>query len=728
MKKLILITLLSVSFSQTIIDPATMSRPLTPSIYATAEHGRIFVSWDNIAQTSIDSATGYADFEGYRVYRSTDRGETWGGAKDRLYDYDDNFIGWIPYAQFDLSKDEDEDYCIYQFLDCGNGLKRDTSYTGSDPYNPRYSLGENTGLENGFIDEDVFDGIEYTYTVTAYDIGLHSFTIKYNDEDEDGIYIADTTWAKTNPDHYVVDEIGNGYKSLESALGASSDDINYATIIPGYNASNITFPNPDNIAGFLKPAKNNVGNGPIDYFVADKDDLFPDLVKFEVNAWLPGIPVEEMENKDPYVYVYAIDDSITQRATDMVPYDSSALTSGQIDTLLSLPGVEMTGQTIYVPDYKAIVKPTNGPLNFWSIVFDGVRVKFENLPQSIIDLDEDYTPIFDLEWTADSSVIRSIDFEMEYFNSNAYQLKPGFDYKIEFSSAVLDTVMATVPPNGCIGTVPLMKAELPFKISNLTTGKPIGIYHTDYGFDDVANTSDMGEYDCYWTYNEKLTFRTDTLDINGILQSKTTYNLWMLIDLTAAYPALDTFWVAGFNFDEGDRVIYEGMVWQASTNINGSFTPQEFIDTDGDGINENPWKQNYPWKDGDEVIIKTKKLFVDGDSWIADMSLLGKSHNVTTTELDSISVVPNPYIVHSMFNETANQRRIRFTRLPQKCRIQIFTVYGERVAALIHDNEYDGNLWWDLRSENNQEIAPGLYIYVVESDDKKHVGKFAVVR
>ena len=42
---------------------------------------------------------------------------------------------------------------------------------------------------------------------------------------------------------------------------------------------------------------------------------------------------------------------------------------------------------------------------------------------------------------------------------------------------------------------------------------------------------------------------------------------------------------------------------------------------------------------------------------------------------------------------------------------------------------FDGNEWWDLRSANNQEIAPGLYIYHVESNNgKEKIGKFAVIR
>ena len=72
---------------------------------------------------------------------------------------------------------------------------------------------------------------------------------------------------------------------------------------------------------------------------------------------------------------------------------------------------------------------------------------------------------------------------------------------------------------------------------------------------------------------------------------------------------------------------------------------------------------------------------------------------------------------------------MRFINLPQQCRITIFTITGERVVTLNHYNEYDSNEWWNLKNGKGQEIAPGLYIYTVESGNlEPHIGKFAVVR
>ena len=61
--------------------------------------------------------------------------------------------------------------------------------------------------------------------------------------------------------------------------------------------------------------------------------------------------------------------------------------------------------------------------------------------------------------------------------------------------------------------------------------------------------------------------------------------------------------------------------------------------------------------------------------------------------------------------------------------VRIFSLTGEKVTSFDHKNVESGNAWWDMRSINNQEIAPGLYIFHVESSGLEPiVGKFAVIR
>ncbi len=96
--------------------------------------------------------------------------------------------------------------------------------------------------------------------------------------------------------------------------------------------------------------------------------------------------------------------------------------------------------------------------------------------------------------------------------------------------------------------------------------------------------------------------------------------------------------------------------------------------------------------------------------------------------LKNIKVIPNPYVVHSDYNETEYLRKVRFTNLPNSCTITIYTISGEKVYSFTHNNINNGNAWWDLRTINNQEVSPGLYLFSVETTNEKYIGKFAIIR
>ena len=87
--------------------------PTRPTVHAVTEQGKVKLYWDDRAESSKDVVTGYADFEGYKIYKSEDGGETWGMPSDMVYDTDGIFVGWQPHAQFDLSAEEDSLHCTY---------------------------------------------------------------------------------------------------------------------------------------------------------------------------------------------------------------------------------------------------------------------------------------------------------------------------------------------------------------------------------------------------------------------------------------------------------------------------------------------------------------------------------------------------------------------------------------------------------------------------------------
>ena len=126
---------------------------------------------------------------------------------------------------------------------------------------------------------------------------------------------------------------------------------------------------------------------------------------------------------------------------------------------------------------------------------------------------------------------------------------------------------------------------------------------------------------------------------------------------------------------------------------------------------------------------------MDGDSWTVDLTHVGNPGLIDESSFEDVGVVPNPFFVHSDFEAGQANNKLRFVNLPDVCIIKIYTVSGELVNILNHENlnildgvVNSGNQWWDLKNAQDEMIAPGLYIYVVESSGYDHIGKFAVVR
>ncbi|MCK4531087.1 MAG: hypothetical protein KAU44_07895, partial [Candidatus Marinimicrobia bacterium] len=83
----------------------------------------------------------------------------------------------------------------------------------------------------------------------------------------------------------------------------------------------------------------------------------------------------------------------------------------------------------------------------------------------------------------------------------------------------------------------------------------------------------------------------------------------------------------------------------------------------------------------------------------------------------------------AQWEQSQYTKKLLFTNLPTECTIKIFTLTGEFVNMVEHNNPYDDSEAWDLTTINRQEVAPGLYVFAVElSDGRKHIGKFAIIR
>lgn len=104
-----------------------------------------------------------------------------------------------------------------------------------------------------------------------------------------------------------------------------------------------------------------------------------------------------------------------------------------------------------------------------------------------------------------------------------------------------------------------------------------------------------------------------------------------------------------------------------------------------------------------------------------------------TENLNKIRVVPNPYIVSSLFEPEFGElrreplRQIQFINLPNECTIYIFTLDGDLIKTIHHNSNF-GTATWDLRTDGGREISTGIYLYVVKTDEGEYLNRFAVIK
>lgn len=106
------------------------------------------------------------------------------------------------------------------------------------------------------------------------------------------------------------------------------------------------------------------------------------------------------------------------------------------------------------------------------------------------------------------------------------------------------------------------------------------------------------------------------------------------------------------------------------------------------------------------------------------------------SKLADVYVVPNPYVGSSEFERFGSfdadlnrsfPKAIKFVNLPAEARIQIFTLAGDLVQEIEHNNG-SGIEAWNLRTRLNQEAVAGIYLYRIEANGEETIGKFIVVK
>ena len=81
----------------------------------------------------------------------------------------------------------------------------------------------------------------------------------------------------------------------------------------------------------------------------------------------------------------------------------------------------------------------------------------------------------------------------------------------------------------------------------------------------------------------------------------------------------------------------------------------------------------------------------------------------TESDLNLVTVVPNPYYAYDSYEGNALTNRVKIANLPTKCVISIYTLSGTKVRQFHKDND-SPNIDWDLTNFANTPVASGFYL------------------
>jgi len=186
-----------------------------------------------------------------------------------------------------------------------------------------------------------------------------------------------------------------------------------------------------------------------------------------------------------------------------------------------------------------------------------------------------------------------------------------------------------------------------------------------------------------------------------------------------------------------------------SIEINGHFYHYRFIN---EGV-QNGWMNYYAVTAFDRGDPDANLSSLETSPYANRINVYPGVKSPTEDWTEQPSVYPNPYRGQALWDGYKSRDRIIwFNHLPKKAEIRIFTLAGDLVDIIHHDENYSGqdikNIdehkqpqfsggehAWDLITRYDQAVASGLYLFTVENLDQESLsygkikeGKFLVIQ
>ena len=404
--------------------------PIKPTVNVTSGNKKVILSWDSKAENSLDPIYG-RDFEGYRIYRSTDPG------------FIDAYVVTDTYGNITFKKP----LAVFDIVDSLKG-PHPIGFNGV-----QFDMGTDSGLEYLYVDSNLINGQKYYYAVTAFDKGydLDFYDLGFS-EAEHLLPIAPSECSiivDLDRKGHVVNLSENAGIALPTAPAAgyippNTNEDGSSIVVHDVGSSTgiieletIIFEDIPDSKTYTIEFEEIEAQPKIQYNIRDEEE------KLENVVFLGGIASLEYSNIDSSSFVLTnVDGSVEYSDTVdfSADYESGILA---IDSLsIIAEGVQYAASYKYYPIYQS--KYLDGEND--NKIFDGMQVKLYNAPLGVNNDQSGFT-------------IGNSNYTWEIIDSRVFPA----DFEITFEGDIGDSVNADN-----------YNVAAPFFIENVTHGDTMG--------------------------------------------------------------------------------------------------------------------------------------------------------------------------------------------------------------------------------------------------------------
>jgi hypothetical protein len=641
--------------------------PLKPTMTAVPGDNMVTLYWNKFSEKSMDPIYG-KDFEGYRVYRSTDPGfidaytitDAYGNITFKepivIFDLDNGLNGPHPIGyngvQFDMGEDRG---LRYIYVDSNNVINGQTYYYAVTAYDKGYDI---DFYDNGFSVSENLQPIAPSECSVTLDLDYKGNVVSLSENAAIVVpnspaigYVPPNTMEDDQEFMQHISGYGSGSIKVEVIDPfAIKDSINYQIVFDTIKSQEVlgfSIRNQDLIIETLEITSDSIAMASYDHI--DDRIVITENNNGDSTVYDTIHPVLLTNSSGDIVYKIGQDYTLDAEIGSFYIKNSDLLLSGEIT---------VSYRFFHIRDLETLNGETDNPL------FDGMRVIVQDKPY---DLNEDSTG-----WT-----IGNCNYSLLAMNVSRFY--PA-DFELQFEGNLGDSVTSDD-----YGT------STPFRIKNITHNDVPPFRISDFDQDNV------------WDRDESISIRPYGAIQDGPLITIRFNQDSLSISDTVIFDTL----VVGIDTIYTDTTLYDTTYLEVIDPISGDIFHIEI---------------DRPFSVKDKYNFTSKSSRID--------KTISKTQLDKIAVVPNPYIVAASWEPRHNYQSGRGPRKIDFINLPSVCSIKIFTISGYLVNTIEHNQVFEnGTESWNLLSRDNLEISYGVYLYHIDAPGIGEItGKFAVIK